>query len=869
MKRLLLILFLCTQAQAVTSIINAFNSGELSPMTEGRTDIRKYYSGCRTLENMYVLPYGGVSKRPGTYYVASAKSGSVRCRVIPFEYSTTQAYIIEAGNLYMRFYRNGGQILDAGSPYEIVTPYLTADLLELQFIQSADVMYIVHNDYAPRKLTRTGHTAWTLTEADFQRGPFRKENTTATTITPSGTTGTITLTASTAIFDADHVGALWQVIHTVPADSTSGTFTATGNSVTVTAQYNRIVTWTTHGNWDASLALQRSYDGGSNWTNVFPQVSYDDGNISWREPETVADAIYRVNCSAYAATFGPVRYTLTAEPFDVEGVVDITAYSVPDNGTVVTGTVDYTLGGTGAVTTWAEGAWSPYRGYPSSIAFYEERVAYGGTTSDPQTVWLSQTRDWENFLAGGDDTDALEYTFASDQVNAIRWMIPQNALLIGTMGAEWKLSAEQANQPLSQNNYAVKRQSTYGSAALQAVAVNNHILFAQRQARKIRQLKYSFELDTWIAPDITILSEHITESGIVDTAFQKTPQPILWCVRDDGVLIGLSYEEDQQVIGWHRHPMDGEVESVAVISGTAEDEVWLSIKRTIDSSDVRYIEQMQPFNWGTDQNDVFFVDSGLTFEGAGSQQVYSVHATYPLYISTIDTPVFVAGDQVRVTGTGITEIDDQVFTVWIVSGNLMGFSTADNSVVVDATGWDFADFDGRLGKDNHSGIADNAYMVQVENTFTTLTHLEGETITICGEGGYEGADTVASGTVTLDYFYDKVHIGLPYTAKLKPMKLEFPNTQGLLQGRTKRITATTLRLYKSLGCDVGPTFTTYDSFVFRDADDPLELPPPLFTGDKKELFRGGYETAGDICIQQSLPLPLSVLAVIVEYEVYD
>jgi hypothetical protein len=765
----------------------------------------------------------------------------------------------------MRFYRNGGQILSGGVAYEIVTPYLTADLLELQFIQSADVMYIVHNDYAPRKLTRTGHTAWTLTEADFQRGPFRAENTTATTITPSATTGTITLTASTAIFDADHVGALWQVTHTVPTDATSGTFNATGNSASVTAQYKRQIIWTTHGNWDGTLHLQRSYDAGSNWSTVKTFVSYDDGNISWREPEERADAIYRVNCSAYAATFDVIRYTLEAETFDVEGVVDITGYT---SGTVVTGTVDYTLGGTGAVTTWAEGAWSPYRGYPGSIAFYEERVAYGGTTSDPQTVWLSQTGDWENFLAGADDTDALEYTFASDQVNAVRWMVAQNALLIGTMGAEWKLSAEQANQPLSQNNYAVKRQSTYGSAALQAVAVNNHILFPQRQARKIRQLKYSFELDTWIAPDITILSEHITESGIVDMAFQKTPQPILWCVRDDGVLIGLSYEEDQQVIGWHRHPMDGEVESVAVISGTAEDEVWISIKRTINSSDVRYIEQMQPFNWGTDQNDVFFVDSGLTFDADTSVQVYSVHATYPLYISSVQDHTYAIGDQLRITGTGVTEIDDQVFTIWSVAGNLLGLSSADNSVVIDATGWDFSDFVGReSGFDAY--IATSAYMIQVENTFTTLTHLEGETVSICGEGGYEGTATVTSGTVTLDYFYDKVHIGLPYTAKLKPMKLEFPNTQGLLQGRTKRITATTLRLYKSLGCDVGPTFTTYDSFVFRDADDPLELPPPLFSGDKRELFRGGYETAGDICIQQSLPLPLSILAVIVEYEVYD
>lgn len=863
MKKLFvsLILLWVSQTQAITSIFNAFNAGELSPMAEARTDLRRFYSGCRTLENMYVTPLGGVSKRPGTYYIASAKTASVLCRVMSYEHSIVQAYIIEAGNEYFRFYKDGGQILEdaSASAYEIATPYLTADLLELQYIQSADVMYIVHNDYAPRKLTRTGHTAWTLNEADFQRGPFLKENKTATTITPSATTGSITLTASTSIFDSDHVGSSWRITHTVSTDSTSGIFTTTGNSSTVTAQYKRMVGFTLRGRWTGTVLLQRSYDAGSTWKDVRPFTSYGaNEGISWREPENVDDAIYRL--SATSLTDGTCEYTLMADSFDVEGVVEITAYT---SGTVVTGTVDYTLGGTSAVTRWSEGAWSVYRGYPGTIAFYGERVAYGGTIYDPQTIWLSKTDDWENFLEGGDDTDALIYTFASDQINAVRWMVPQNALLIGTMGAEWKLSAARPDEPLTPYNYVVKRQSTNGSAALQAIVVNNHVLFAQRQTRKVRQFKYSFDLDTWVAADITILSEHITESGITSMAFQKTPQAILWCTRADGTLIGLSYEEDQQVIGWHRHITDGDIESVAVIAGPAEDEVWLSVKRTIEDVDYRYIEQMQPFNWGIDQNDVFFVDSGLSYTPAAEETIGSVLQTYPLYITVSDgAHSFSVGDQLRVTATGIPEADNQVFTIFGLNGaDMMSFSTsANDGTVIDATGWDFSAYTG------------TGTLSQVENTFTTLDHLEGKTVTICGEGGYVGTETVSSGTVTLANFYDRVHIGLPYTAKVKPMKLEFPNTAGQLQGRNKRITATTVRLYKTLGCDIGPSWTVYDSYVFRDASDPLEAPPPLAglseAEDKRMLFRGSYDRSGDIYVQNRLPLPFTLLALIVEYDVY-
>lgn len=194
-----------------------FTAGEFSPQLEGRTDITKYFNAARTLENFIIKPYGGAARRPGTYFVAEVKDSTKRTRIYPFQFSVEQAYIIEIGDLYMRFYKDNGQIESAPSvPYEIVTPYLEADIFDLQFAQSADTLYIVHKDYSPAKLTRTGHTAWTLTAIDYTAVVARPaqlpDNVTDITITPSADTGSgITLTASSSIFDTLHIGSIWKI----------------------------------------------------------------------------------------------------------------------------------------------------------------------------------------------------------------------------------------------------------------------------------------------------------------------------------------------------------------------------------------------------------------------------------------------------------------------------------------------------------------------------------------------------------------------------------------------------------------------------------------------------------------------------------
>jgi len=1007
----------CSPVMGITSILNSFNAGELSPYLEGRTDLEKYYSGVKLLENFLVMSYGGVTRRPGSAYIGPVKDSALAVRVIPFEYSITQPYIIEMGNLYMRFYRDGARIESGGSPVQVTTPYLAADLFEIQFIQSADIMYLVHPEYAPRELTRTSHTSWTLTAIEFIRGPFLDDNTTDTTIEPNATTGTIDLEASEDIWNANHVGALWKITHTADSNEASTAFTtgAAQNSTNNTVRLNQRFDFSTHGTWTGTVTLQRSYDDGTTWKDVRPVHYEGDGNITYTDTEPVDDATYRVYKAASGITSGTCNANFIVRSFDVEGVVEITVYTDANN---VTGTVEYELGSTDATDVWAEGAFSADEGYPSALAFYQERLTFAGTSNRPQTIWMSVTDDWTNFLAGTEDSSALIWTIAADQVNVIRWLAPQSALLIGTVGAEWRLSSSDSDKPVTPTSVEVRRQSSYGSAYIQPVMLNNTVLFAQRQAKKIRELVFSFTEDAWVSPDLTVLAEHITDTGIIEMALQKTPDPILWCVREDGQLAAMTYQKDHDVIGWSRHTLSGNVESVAVLPGDGEDEVWCVVERTINGQIARYIEQFGGREWAS-QEDAVYVDSALSWDGGAAVDIENITLASPAVVTAQDHGLS-TGDLVRIEGVeGMTQINDGVYGVnepsrdtfelmdrnfevpisglfhrplivhdvniprtvytaatlrmaevfdtdesfWLTridilvgqypthnpvtttievkemlsgqpDGDVLDTSSRDATEFVNAgVQWETFLFserpllsamttyafvvecsvssqgialsrtdtdEGDAGFDdgvhwfsNQAGYAgawiertnqdlvfriygnkyiplpyeDGGTITPVENTFDGLDHLEGETVDVVGDGGYVDTNTVVDGTIGLEDFYNRVHIGLGFTSYLQTMNLEPPVT-GTTQSLNKRIHEISLRMVDSLGGKVGASFDDMDQLIYRDADDTLEAMTPVFTGDKTISYDGPYETDASIFVKQDEPLPLTLTALIPQYEVY-
>lgn len=615
MKKLtyILVLFLYSAAFAYMPPIESFNTGQVDPGMEARASYEKYNSSCRLIENMLVTVQGPVHKRPGTKYIATAKSGSPR--LISFEYSTDDAYAIEAGNLYARFFRNGGQILDGSNdPVEIVTVFSSSELFDIQYAQADNTMYLVDGTDPPQVLTRADHDDWTIADVNFVTGPFLPENIEDINITPSGTTGSITLTASSNIFEstsgASHVGSIW-AINQVRGDSTiRGSFNANVNGVSLsTPFFTGDYGFTTTGTWNGTVTLQRSTNNGISWRAALPPFI----NTNFDNPaETEADgAIYRVVMSNH--TTGKCTYTITITDNTNKGVVRITA--VTDE-TSATATVITELVDTNSTTTWREPYWSDFRGWPTTVAFHQQRLVYGGSTSFPQTIWFGKQDpdDYANFLEGTLDTSA--FTVALPGQNPIRWLLSQDFLLIGTSGSCGKYGEQgKAITPTSPN---YQEQTRNGAQAIQAAFASNSILYVERGARKIREFGFKLQSDKYESDDLNVLSTEITDSGIKDIAFQLRPNPILWCVLNDGEIATLTFQRDQSVIAWTKQITDGDFESVTVISGDDEDEVWVSVERTVEGSAVRYIEQFQPRDWGADQNDAWFVDSGLSYDSTAT-----------------------------------------------------------------------------------------------------------------------------------------------------------------------------------------------------------------------------------------------------------
>ena len=573
---------------------SAITAGEFSPKLDGRVDIQRYGQACKTLENFVALPHGAITRRNGTHYVATTKTAGHRVRLIPFEFSDTQAYVLSFGDFYFRVFMNHGLVLNAGVPVEVVTPYPVADLPRVKWVQSADVMYLVHPSYPVQKLTRTSHIAWTLNPVVFLPPPTTEvQFKPAATLTPAATTGeNITFTASASSFLAGDVdrqiifGASRAVIQTV--------------------------TDATHVKCDI---LDPFPD-----TNPIPSQSWGmngSPNAGTADPGKKEPQGASTTVTLSIAGFRSVDVGKYVKLND--GILKITSFT---SSTVVNTEIVKVLSTdtAAAAGTWTleSAAWSAERGYPAAVTFHEGRLVFNASYEQPQTIWGSQSGDFENFGVGTAAGDAYEFSIAANKVNIGRWLLPSRVLLVGTKGGEFRVTGGN-DLPITPTNVDAKSETAYGSNFVNPVRVGSAILFCQRSGRKLRELAFSMDFDSYVAPDLTVLAEHIFPIGktMQEMDFQQDPDPIVWVVRSDGVLCALSYDRSNDVVGWHRHPIGGDavVESVAVIPHPDGDreEVWLAVKRTINGTEVRYIEYQ-------DDSGGFYghlnVDSALTYSGA-------------------------------------------------------------------------------------------------------------------------------------------------------------------------------------------------------------------------------------------------------------
>ena len=658
---------------------SAFSAGEISPLLEGRTGLEKYKEGLADLTNMIVMPTGGTKRRPGTEYLGEVKTSSVKSRLIPFQFKSTDTYILEFGNEIMRVYRNGAQVLNATA--KTITAATKA---------------------SPGVLTSNSH--------GFSNGD--------------------------EIFIAS-VGGMTELNgrNYRVANSTTNTFTLTdlfGVAINTTS-------FTT-------------YTSGGTATEIFELATpYPEAKLPDVRFVQSADTMYFVH-PEYA-----IR-TLTRSDHNNW------TFATPS----ISGSPSPALNTSG--------------NYPSVVTFFEQRLVFANTAANPQTIWFSKNADYTNFTAGTGDNDALIYTIASNTVDSIRYLSSTRVLAIGTTGGEFVLTSTN-DGPVTPTTTLIRKYSNYGTANVEPVQVADVTLFLQRGARKVREFKFVGDVNTsgYAAPDMTILAEHISQGGITQFAYQQEPESIVWALRSDGTLLGLTYRREEEVVGWHKHTIGGVfgtgqaiVESIAPLpTDTGNDDLYLIVKRTINSQTKRYVEVLKPFDFGSVTTAAFFVDSGLAYSG---------------------------------------------------------------SAVTSLSG---------------------------------LYHLEGQSVAILANGATHPDETVSGGGITLDYSSTTAAVGFSYTSEMQTMRIESGSEDGTSQGKPKRIHAVTLRLFETVGIEVGNSSSEIDRIPFRDSSMAMDQGIPLFTGDKEIEFPGGFDNDDRIYVRQSQVLPMTVLAFYPRMNTFD
>lgn len=817
-----------------------------------RTDFGKYRSALRKGENVTLLAQGGARRRPGTRFVVEAKDSSAKTHVIPFEFSTTQAYMIEAGNLYFRFCRNQGQITVPDITAAITNGAFTSDITSWADLSpgTADITHDASNGRLNLNAKATPATNFAHAEQQVTNASAVEHVLRFRVIGAPGDTVKLrvgTATGGTQLIKDQAVGTGY---HSTSFTATAADFFVQfiyddlGKTVQIddvslldNAPIELVTPYTTAQlpslRWSQStdtLFLCHSAHpvykllrlGHTSWS--LEEVDFQDGPY-------FEENLTAVTFTASATTgVGVTVTTSSVEPINSgQGFIstDIGRHIRISDGTNVGFGVIVSINSTTVAVVdvrsafpnatanpeWRLGAWSGTTGYPQVTAFHEQRLAMANTTTDPDKWWLSQSGDFENFrldsnASGGgvtvEDDDSIDYRISSNQVNAIQWMHSGVHLAIGTSGGEWV--AKSVGAVLTPTDVDTKQHTTVGASFIEPVDVDNAVLFAQRGKRQLREFAFNFEADGFRSPDMTILASHILKTRVVQMTYAQAPDSLVSLIREDGRMAVLTYKREQDVVGWGRWVIGGSfstgipvVESIGTISGnnganqvqdsTERDETWVAVKRTINGATKRYLEVFEEGFEAPDRND------------------YLTEALYEAALLTAQNHAYYS---------------DSIFTY--------------NSTATD--------------------------------TITGLTHLEGETVKVLADGAVHPDRTVASGSITLDAAtYTIVQVGLSYFHDIEPLKLDFGNPAGSAIAKDKRVQKINLILQDAGSLIIGAARDYLKNETLRDVADLMDTAVPLFTGEFEAEIEGDYTPDPRVIIRSDDPTPFTILGWVPDLQV--
>lgn len=852
-----------------------FAGGELSDKMRGREELAVFASGCRHIKNFILQAQGPAEYRPGIRHVFHSRLNQ-NFNLLKFNFNDAQAYVLEFTNKKLRFYREQAIILEASfavsgitkadpavvttathgysngdevflddvvgmtevngksflianktgttfeltdidgvdidstgfttyssagissKVFEIDTPYTEAnDLFKIDITQDANTMYLDHPFYLPRELTRTGHTAWTLTLPTRTNDPF-----------------------------LDNSGA--------------------GTTISGITQANPgVVTATSHPYLDGDIVVIE---------NVVGMVEVNS------QPYIVANK----NVNDFELT------DLNGNNIDTTGFTIYGSAGIASNQELI----------------------------PNTVALYESRQWHGGTEVGPDKLFASKSpsstgaTQYLDFTVGTSPEDSLAFSINASEVNKIFWLTGTDRLLLaGTFGSEIKITGSNDETAITPTNIKVRTLNNIGVADIAPINKESVVTYAQRGGLTVKSLQFETLRDNFVSADQNVVADHITQTegiwsrttaassanGIKQMTWQTGRPDVMWAVKFNGELIGLTTEAEEGISGWHRHTTGatGEDKFLTIAglpSASGFDEFWVGTERTINGNIRRYVGYLADTPRHPEQADYFTgkdneVSDKATFRRAllESQKEY-IHVDEALTYNGRDAGVVAvsAVTPAAITGSAIVfSANAAVFSagmvgreIWKRAINGVGegrarIVTFNSTTSVDCDILDGADFD-----NTDAMPAGDWYLTA--GSFTNADHLEGREVKIITDGGVHPELTVSNGAGTLNYQSAVFHVGLGYEGFLQPMNPEFGGETGPSTSKLKNIREFAFRFSNTLGAEYGTDL--YNPAILPFAQVPIQVgtPQTLFSGIRRVPYNDNWENDKAAYIRQNNPLPCIV-----------
>lgn len=809
-----------------------FTSGELSPKLHQRSDIQHYPRGVKQGINVVAQAHGGMRRRPGFRFAKEVKTSADVTRVMPYIVSRTTAYMLEFGNNYVRVYTADGTYTGV----ELVSPYASSQVMDLDYCQTGDVMVITGGGTFPQRLKSYSSSSWELINYPFVVQPTAETgHRPATGLTLGATSGTTSATAGAAAFLPCDVGR--QIVNEagVGIGTITGYTSTTVVTLTITTTFagtslssgawaidvspyaflrpsakdpvGGVITLASAQTRAATLTLTAKTGAITINASAGVFVAGDTGKVLYADGGQVTlTYVSATQCTGTTTT----DFANTSYPTGTWGISQDAFRTTDDLGKFVS-----INGGLAKITSFTSAqiavativvassslvaapplswqllapAWSSTFGYPRTCTFHEQRLLFAGTTKFPQTIWASRLgitgSQVYDYTPGALETDAWTYTIASDEQNQILYLQTGRVLIAHTYGGPISLQAPAGRVISPLQPPSVRTESSHGCTNVRPVLSGKSIVYVQRTGRKVRAMGYDLSQDGYLAKEISVLSEHITKAKIVSMCWAGEPDQVLWCALADGAMVSATIDDDQNVLAWTKHYTSGWVESIACMPTAAGEQVWAVVRRRINGATKRYVEWLDQ-DWAP---------------------------IYPVTPDPLDEPP-------------ITEV--------IEYGTCM-----DCAVVVD----------------NGSG----------QTNFTGLGHLEGRTVEVVADGIDIGTFTVSGSQITIPRASYRTMIGLPF-ATPPTVQLLTPETgtpENSSANNQMRMGQVAVELYKTLGCAVIDKEGRQQLLPFTSfGPGLLDVAIPLFTGSKLANVNGWERGRCELTITQPFSMPFHLLAV--------